>query len=570
MKLKSEPIERILWILAISLALVLRLLNLGVAPLTDWEAANALPVFEWLKSGTLPAGSQAAYALFSGLIFYLSGASNFAARFIPALAGSLLVLAPWLFRRQLGRWPAVVAAFGLALDPTLLAISRQADGSAWAITLSLFAIGFWLNRRNIWAGICFGLALLGGPALWPGWLALGIAALLSRKRSPAADFDEGVPQDASLIRNSLSQAAIAAGVTLVLAGTLFLFAPFGLSMAVGSLPAFLQSWTQTGAFSLRNGAIALLSYATLPLVLGILQVISGWSRKDALDRFLSIWLALALLLWFACPGRQLGTIGWAMIPLWMLAARQAVIWLRKPAFDARFTAIMAVIVFVLLFFIVMNVAAIVNPLIAGSDADVPVIKIVVACVLLGLSIVLIGWGWNWDAAGEGVQWGLGAALCLILVSMSLRAAGLGVTPQAELWRSGAYAADADLIQSTLHDLSLYKSGQPDQLQVAVVGIDSPALKWLLRDYTGVQYSDSIALAETPDIIFTRDQIQPAQSLTYRGQDFVWMAEPAWSQMSARDWGVWLLMCKSTPTNTKIILWARTDLFPGEAALPTAP
>ncbi|TLN00403.1 hypothetical protein FDZ74_16645, partial [bacterium] len=187
MKLKSEQIERILWILAISLALLLRLLKLGAAPLTDWEASNALPVFQWVKSGAVPAGSQAAYTLFSGLTFFLTGASTDAARLIPALTGSLLVLAPLAFRRQLGRWPALIAAFGLALDPLLVANSRQADGSIWAIAFTLFALGFLLNRRSVLAGICFGLALLGGPSLWLGWLGLGLALVASFRKLTAEE-----------------------------------------------------------------------------------------------------------------------------------------------------------------------------------------------------------------------------------------------------------------------------------------------------------------------------------------------------------------------------------------------
>jgi hypothetical protein len=556
MKLKSAHIERILWILALSLALMIRLIRLGVAPLTDWEATNALPVFGWLQSGTIPAGSQAAYTLFSSPIFFLFGASNFAARFIPAILGSLLVLAPLLFRRQLGSGPAIIAAFGLALDPMLVGISRQADGSIWAVALTIFALGFLLNKRSIWAGICFGLALLGGPALWIGWLSLGIALWLSWKQLSSLESGASAPTGLSF-----RQVAIAAGITFLAGGTLFLFAPFGLSMAVGSLPEFIKSWTQTGDFTVQTGAIVLLSYAAFPLVLGLIQAISGWMHRDALDQFLSMWLVIALLLWFACPGRQMGFAGWIMVPLWALAARQAQVWLRKPGFDRRLTSIMAVVVFVLIFFIVLNAVAILHPAYWSQDTQVQIIRIVVAFVVLVLSIFLVGWGWNWDAASQGVQWGLGAALCLILVSMTLRAAGLSNKPQTELWRNGGYVADADLMQSTLEDLSTYKTGQRNQLQVSVVGIGSPSLEWLLRDFSDVQYSETMAIEEAPDVILTSAQIQPAQTSTYRGQDFVWLTQPAWSQMSTTDWLNWLVFRECVQVDNKVILWARTDLFP---------
>jgi len=568
MKLKSDQIERILWVLAISLALLLRLVKLGMAPLTDFEALNALPVFNWLQSGVVPTRPQAAYTLFSGLVFFLFGSTNFAARFIPAFTGSLLVLAPLFFRERLGRWSALIAAFGLAIDPVLVAISRQADGSIWAIAFSLFAIGFLLNRRFVWSGICFGLALLGGPNLWMGWLGLGVAIFASN-RKPFTAVDESKLEGQSY-RSFLTKVASAAAFTLVAVGTFFLFAPFGLSMAAGSLPEFLRSWTQTGTFSIQTAAIALLSYALLPFILGTIQAITGWRHGEKIDQFLTIWVVIALLLWFTCRGRILGYAGWVMIPLWALAARQIAVWLRKPEFDARFTVAMTAVVFILLFFIILNAVGILHPAAWSAETNIQIVKIVVAFVLLMLAIVLVGWGWNWSAARQGVQWASGAALLLILISMSLRAGGLGVKPQAELWRSGAYFADVDLLDKTLHDLSINKSGQVNSLQVSVVGIQSPTLKWILRDFSNVQYSDRISMQESPDIILTNDQTQPGQISTYRGQDFVLSVQPAWSQMIGSNWSNWLVFREAPQETARIILWARTDLFPGESATQTNP
>lgn len=568
MKLKSEQSERILWVLAIGLALLLRLLHLGAAPLTEWEAGNALPIFDWLQSGITPDGAQAGYTLFSGIVYFLFGASNYAARVIPALAGCLLVLAPLLFRRQLGRWPALMVAFGLALDPALTAISRQADGSTWAIAFTLLALGALLNRRYVWGGLCLGLALLGGPTIWMGWPGLG-AALLAGARLSKRESSPDMPAE----RPEKSPGTIvlfAALVTLAAAGTLFWVAPFGLSMAAGSLVEFFRSWTQPGILTVQTATLALLSYATLPLVLGAIQIVSGWVRREAVDQFLSIWLVVALLLWLACPARQIGNAGWVMVPLWGLAARQAALWLRKPALNGRFTAAMAVAVFVLLFFAILNAVAILHPSSWSANTDVQWIKIAIALAVLGLAILLVGWGWSWNVSGQGLQWGLGAVLSILLVAMSVRASGLGARPQTELWRSGAYIADSGLMLDTLQDLSTHKTGQYNRLQVSVVGIQSPALRWLLRDFAEVEYSDGITAQMTPDIILTGDQIQPGQITTYRGQDFVWAVQPTWGQMTGENWVKWLVFREAPQETSKIILWARTDLFPGGASVETNP
>lgn len=563
MMLKREPLKKILWILVISLGLLLRLAKLGAAPLTEWEAGNALQVLSWVRSGVLPTGTQAGYSLAGSLVFFLFGSSNFAARLIPALAGSLLVLTPYLYRGMLGKWPALIAAFAIALDPALLAISRQADGASWAMTFTMLALGFALNGRKRWAGICLGLALLGGPALWMGWLGLGIAALLFG-RIDSLRTNSGAQTLTS--RESL----LTALVTLAAAGTLFLFAPFGLSMAAGSLADFFHGWSNQGGLSLKTGAAALLTYAWLPLILGTVRAVSGWIKRDRLDQFLSFWWLFAVLLWLAYPGRQLSDAGWMMLPMCVLAARQAAQWMWRPNVNLLFSVATGAVVFVLLFFMVMNAVAILHPMSWSAQIELQIVKIVVALAILVLAVVLVGWGWSWDSAWQGLQWGAGAALLLILISMSVRAAGLSKKPQAEIWRSGFYFADADLLDQTLQDLSEYKIGQPNNVQIAVVGLHSSSLEWMLRDNPHVQYTDGITSMETPDVIIAGDQIQPGQISSYRGQDFRWMVAPAWESMTSDEWLSWLVFREYPEESSRLILWARTDLFPGENAAQTAP
>lgn len=563
MRKKGVDIEQILWILAASFALLLRLLHLGGLPLTDWEAANALQAFDWIRSGMIPSGSQPGYVLTAGLFFQLFGSSNFAARLIPALAGSLLALSPYLFRKSLGRWPALIAAFGLALDPALAAISRQADGASWTLAFSFLSIGFALNGRKIWAGFCLGMALLGGPVLWLGWLGLAIAVLIVGR-------SEILPADGDIRSLASRELWITALLTLAAAGTLFLFAPFGLSMAAGSLADFFGGWATPGTMSLNNAVVGLLTYAWLPLLLGAVRGISAWIRREPLDQFLSFWWLTALLLWMAYPGRQPGGAGWVMLPMWALAARQAADWLYRPNANLKISLAAGVTVFVLLFFMVINSVAMLHPMSWSANFNVQVVKIVVAVVVLVLAVVLAGLGWSWDSAWQGVRWGSGSALLVILISMSVHAAGLGNKPQAEIWRTGPYFTDADLLQQTLQDLSLYKNGQINQVQVSVVGLSSPALNWMLREFPEVQSTSALSLIETPDVIISDDRLQPGQISTYRGQDFRWQVQPAWDLMTGKEWVSWLVFRDYPEEAYWLILWARTDLFPGENVAPSVP
>ncbi|MEW5958851.1 MAG: glycosyltransferase family 39 protein, partial [Chloroflexota bacterium] len=114
-----------------------------------------------------------------------------AGRFVTALVTGLLLLGLYaLSRRLLGRWPALLSAGLLALDPYTLAYSRLLHIEApLALLMTLAGVSFlrWLHRpayRWLWLGGLFaGLALLTkstalllGPMLGLGLLGWGLVA----------------------------------------------------------------------------------------------------------------------------------------------------------------------------------------------------------------------------------------------------------------------------------------------------------------------------------------------------------------------------------------------------------
>ena len=92
-KSQKLTLEIVLYSLAFLLALFLRLLNLGAAPLSDQEAGWALQALQIARPETAAAsqgsGAQPAYVILTGLTFIFLGANDFLARFWPALAGAL-------------------------------------------------------------------------------------------------------------------------------------------------------------------------------------------------------------------------------------------------------------------------------------------------------------------------------------------------------------------------------------------------------------------------------------------------------------------------------------------------
>src|SRR5512138_1275544 len=154
--------EAWLYWLAFLIALGFRLIALGASPLTDSEASLALQALHIVQGKAPLLAAQPGYILLTSIFFAIINSTNFMARIVPALVGSTLVFAPYLFREKIKPQAAVITAFFFAIDPSLVAMSRHAGGTILAVTFLLFAWGLWLNHPAIAAGIFAGLALLSG------------------------------------------------------------------------------------------------------------------------------------------------------------------------------------------------------------------------------------------------------------------------------------------------------------------------------------------------------------------------------------------------------------------------
>ncbi len=216
-------LEHVLYGIALLLALYIRLAGANVIPLTNREADLALQALALARGQAVLVGPHPAYLALTTALMILFSAGNWVARFWPAVMGSLLVLVPALFRGRIGKLPAVLLAFFLALDPGLLAVSRQADSLSMALLFSMLALGLWINQKATLAGIAAGMALLSGPQVWPGLLGLGAAVWItgwfSRKGEPAPQGMDENPQEAvhneppSLALEPTGQSELAARVS---------------------------------------------------------------------------------------------------------------------------------------------------------------------------------------------------------------------------------------------------------------------------------------------------------------------------------------------------------------------
>ncbi|HNT23531.1 MAG TPA: hypothetical protein PKM21_04150 [Anaerolineales bacterium] len=608
MKTKTFTFELFLYLLAFVLALVLRLAQLGAAPLGDVEAGWALQALDLVRGQEFTFGPQPLYVLFTSQLFALLGSSNALARLLPALAGSSLPLLPlflgrWISGSQRLRWAGLIFAFGMAIDPGLVALSRQAGSLVPALAFSFLAVALYAARRPVPAGILAGLALLSGPAVLHGALTLaaafGLSHLLDKNlasiAAPAAtgtgdadaDLASNLPGEApaeqaaafDFSAHLLRPALLSAGVVLLLAGTLFLRVPQGLAALFGSLPGYISGWVQPSGISLLHLLAGLAFYQPLVLIFALIGL--GRALFDLttlptnaqlgprLALRLGLWVLAALILVLLYTARQVADLAWLLPPLWGLAAMELAQHL-PPARDAanrRVAVGLACLLVVLAALSWISLLAL-----ARQPGTLLYAALIVGALLMGFVLtLLVGAGWSIPAARMGLVWA--AATCLFLGSFSAAwgAAYLRPNGAQELWSPIPAAGQVQQMVSTLGDLAEWNSGHRQDIGVLVT-VDSASLRWALRDFSNVRYVAGLAASESPGVVIApRDQETPALAQAYRGQDFVWRVYPGWPGLLPSNLPAWLTSRQAPLASEQVVLWARVDLFPdqglGQAAQP---
>lgn len=573
---KRFSLEIALYTLAVLFSLGVRLLNLGAMPLSDFEASNALQALEAVdkyelsevENSITDLNTSPSYISLTGLTAFLFDSSNFLTRLWPVLVGASLVLVPYFFRSLLGRKAALILAFVLALDPGLVAISRLGGGQMLALGFGLWSLTLAYTRKPIWSGIFAGLALLSGPTALHGLLGLAstwlLIKLFGNLRVLSINQENtgiGTPSRRAILTWSL-----VAGVTIFLVGSIFLIYPQGISDWVTTIPSYLVGWgNANGVPALRLLAI-LVVFQPLALIFGVIASVRGWIRRKPIERVLSLWLLISLILILVYPSRQVSDLVWVLIPLWSLAGLELA---RSLVWDSRFGIVslgQAALIFLIMALFWLNLSA-ADVIIA--DLQSTAIRLGVLGGVLALAAVvtvLVTYGWSWQIAQRGLVWGFCLGLGVFGFANMWSTTQLHQSGNVGVWHPYPLTADEDLLVKTVEDLSNWNTGRADAIDVTVVA-DAPSLRWALRDITQVNYlseKELSTLRGESSIVLTL-QIQEAPSLadSYRGQDFAWWSYPDWGGALPGDFYKWLLFRSAPVRQEHLILWAREDLFPGD-------
>ncbi len=170
--------ENALYIFALIIALVVRILYLDAQPLNDSEASLALQALEILKHGNPDITAAPSYLAPTAILFFIFRSSTFLARLIPVIAGSLMSFFPYFFRKKIGNTPALIFSFLLALDPFLIHLSKTADPAMIGITSFMFLLAAILFKNPVGIGIFTAIFMLSGSGSMPVLISFTIGGLL--------------------------------------------------------------------------------------------------------------------------------------------------------------------------------------------------------------------------------------------------------------------------------------------------------------------------------------------------------------------------------------------------------
>ena len=581
--------------IAFLIGLGLRFYNLGNSPLSDDEARLALQALRIFQTGpsldSIVISGNTAYILFTGALFELFSSTNFLARFWPALAGSLLIWVPYIFirsnehsNRQLSNknyWAGIILAFGIAISPGLVTASRQAGSPMIALGFGLLAIVFWLYQKPIISGISAGIAILSGPGVFIGAIILLLAYSVTKlivnaeKKYSTENIEEEREEyysqyDVSEKKNErhlLRDFLISFTVTILLAGTLFMIYPPGLGAWLGSFTSFINGWVSIPFVPITRMFAGLVFYEFFAVIFGSIVVVASVIRASSskehdrnLRLFLIFWVLFGLILILVYPERKIIDLIWVLVPLWALAAIgvSSIIAGERLNIISIIEAGIVVLLSGLLWYTIASTTRIT----AGTQEISVQIAIIVGIIaLLLLTVLLVGLGWSWKISRDGFALGISAAILLYTISVLWSASQFRHNQAQELWSPDPAPGQIKLMSKILTDMSAWNSGFYETIDIAST-VDSPSLRWVLRSYPNTIFVSQLDRENLPSIVITNEGEEfPTLSVSFRGEDFVWLISKGWNGALPPDFARWFAFREGPVIFNKIILWSNSNLFP---------
>ncbi len=518
----------IFWCLIVGLiGVLLRFYRLGSLPLSDIEVENALLAWlivdgqkvvdtNWLANSALVNFSQI-------VIFWIADTANpISARIITVLCGSALIFSPLWFVRYIGRVGAGVTMALLAVSPSLVMISRTADGMSMALICLVIAL-VGLERANskndgkgigmIILGLVLGL-MCGVSFIMP---FLFITFILLR-----------YPHITKLLLKTFRTTSFGSALAYIVIGLLVVTAFFrykyGFMVLTEPWMQWFSGWLSYSR--IRPGLLtAEISFLNQPLLILLSVVGLGIALHGrSLERYLLVLSVCGLLYGIAYSGVQSRDVVWVIIPLFILCARVGA-WASEgqwSGYELIIVTIQGVILGLLMVFgyIVFGGLDFTfhTPDYSFDRYILVQVLILVGVLVLVVTLFSLGWSARVSTVSVIIVMLLSSTVWSIHRSYNMIRAPSGgyTTNWHKKWSTGA----DELMLKTLENLSLRYVGHRREVDIKVVGPYNRQVAWRLREFTNVNWDESLAGDGHPAVILTSGaDISISAGPGYIGQEF---------------------------------------------------
>jgi uncharacterized protein (TIGR03663 family) len=590
-------LELVIYVALLVLSLTLRLVELGTIPLNDREAYEALAAFRTIQpraAGPRLIAHDPLMFTADALTMSIVGADTSSARLPTALLGVLLVAAPLLFRRWLGRASALLIAGLFAISPVLLAASRSMSGAVWSAALAvagIYFVGRFLEMRRVTYAVAASTVLLmlvlaAEPAGFLTFLGMVVGIVFAQ-----TTLDDDDHRYRSAVFETLRTwpwipSVIVGGAATGLVAMVFVLYPEGLSGIGDVLYQALRGFAvRPAGYPFAYPLLTSLLYEPVLWVFGLTGVTIVLRRdSDApgvfIQRALVGWLiaSIAWSLVFAGAGPDHAL--WLTLPLAGLAAItiERVLspvrdsfwkvptwgpWIHGLAVAA--TLAIAAINLLIVGRLIMNTLPDLMP---RLERPMQLLMIFPALLLVAITFFLVGSMWGARAAWRGTGIGLLFFLGIYSLGMGWRAAVLDADDPRELFQAHPAARNLSLMNATLETASRRSTGAPYDMDIVVqTAPDGPtddgALAWALRYFSHTTFVDDLSpTTNTPVVITPKANDKPVLGAAYVGQSFP--VSYTWDRRNLGwDFLTWLYErdTRTTPEgNDRVIAWVRADVY----------
>lgn len=587
-------VEFIAYMMVFVLALVLRIAELDTIPLSAGESRQALAAWRALNPeapGSPITPESPLLFLLHAVTFTALGASEFTVRVFTALAGTLLVFSPLLFRDLLGQARTFLFCLLLTFSPVALVSARFDSPTIWAMLcaiLALWALWRYWERQQIGytllASAAFvGLVLLTDPAGFVLALILIGAGFIALTWGRADDPDS---DPMNTVRESLRgwswQAALGAAVlTIILVSTGFaLYLPGLSNVSELALVGVRGIVTPQPGAPLVFPFLSMLFYEPIFLIFGIASIIIFLRRGTTLlDRFLIAWFVLAIFASFIYRGGGPDHALWLVVPLAGLVSSLMMSLLAEdqhPFFDIPWWTkpVLVLVMIALLAIFTINFQGVARNILAAQPGALDQVRVdPINAVWSTISVLFIGLGFFlvsslWGATTALRSGGLGLLIFGMVTSLG-SGWGASVTKAEsalELWHTEAIGREVFVLRDTLAELARRETGGVPRIPLFILAPEDGVIAWTVRDYTNTQFIADTSEARAQQIALLPMLAEPpALGGAYVGQDFI--VSRGWNLQTLQGLDVlaWWMQRRTRfpelPSQT-MILWLRQDIYDG--------